>query len=61
MVRDVIATRATGKEISRISDSATGDPVVVVVTVSNRTLAETVVGAIQEADPSLDVSLVTIP
>ena len=61
MVRDVIATRATGKEISRISDSATGEPVFVVGTFSNRTLAETVVGAIQEADPSLDVSLVTIP
>ena len=61
MVRDVIATRAAGKEISRISDPATGEPVFIVGAFSNRTLAENIVGAITETDPTLDASLVTIP
>lgn len=61
MVRDVIATRATGKEISRISDTTTGEPVFVVGSFSNRTLAENIVAAVEAADPTLSVSLVTIP
>lgn len=61
VVRDVIATRAAGKELSRTSEPATGAPLFVVGSFNNKALAESLVNDIGTVEPGLTLRIVTVP
>lgn len=60
VVRDVISTQAAGKEVSRTADAETGEPLFVVGSFNNKTLAEALVQDIDTVEPGLTIRIVAV-
>ena len=60
VVRDVISTQAAGKEVSRTADPETGEPLFVVGSFNNKTLAEALVQDIDTVEPGLTIRIVAV-
>ena len=60
VVRDVISTQAAGKVVSRTADPETGEPLFVVGSFNNKTLAEARVQDIDPVEPGLTIRLVAV-
>ena len=60
VVREVIATQAAGKEVSRISDPTTGTPLFIVGAFSNKALAESLIQDLGSVEPGLTLRIVAV-
>lgn len=61
IVRDVIATQAVGKEVSRTLDPANGNTLFVIGSFNNEALAQALVNEIKAVEPQLTLTVVSVP